>query len=903
MTGGAATRRRGCRVAAQSGTDRSMERKKSFTGHSRRRVTRFSVRLGEFLSRWLITVGGSGTIVAVILVGVFLIWIADPLFRSTPVTVSRTVSVPTPETRLLRFGADEYQLLGWSLFSDGTVQVIRLDTGKQLQLLKPFEADEQLTACSPPGKTTDIAFGFANGKVRVGHVRFKTAFLKDDQIDDDLRALPVGAVVEYEGTVADFKGGLVSHVQEDLFSVQQIDVDPGDPAKVENQSPVTQIDLSMRDESDDSEGSLTFLTADGQLHTFAGKKSLSALTGNVYFKPEAGGGLDLSAQMTGAKPTQVLLSGVGDNVFVAWNDGHAVRVRMRDVEAPTVVEEFNFIGQDGVKLTALAFLTGKATLLAGDSTGRVRAWFRVKPAQAPATGDGNVMVAANDLGSNGSPITGIAVSDRTRMIVAGSEDGRFRLLYVTSEKQLADLTAPDGEAVRALLIAPKDDAILVRTNDHLLTCNIDARHNFPEITFSSLFARVHYEGYDKPANVWQATGGDEYEPKYGFWPLIYGTLKATFYSLLIGVPLALLAAIYTSEFLHPSAKAVVKPTIEMMASLPSVVLGFLGALVLAPFVEHWLATILAGLFTIPAAFAVGAYVWQLLPEKVGLWLSRYRFLFILVVLPAGILAATLVGPLVERVLFEGDVKRWLNESEHESSGTPGWFLLLLPLALATTFFLLAQVVNPWLRHRIMYRTRIQHALIDGAKFLGAAVYTCAVAYLAATLLTAIGLDPRGTFIGKYEQRNALIVGFMMGFAIIPIIFTIAEDALSAVPEHLRSASLGCGATPWQTATRIIVPTAMSGLFSAVMVGLGRAVGETMIVLMAAGGTPLMEMNVFNGFRTLSANIATELPESVRNSTHYRTLFLAALVLFAMTFVLNTIAEVIRQRFRRRAYQL
>ena len=73
--------------------------------------------------------------------------------------------------------------------------------------------------------------------------------------------------------------------------------------------------------------------------------------------------------------------------------------------------------------------------------------------------------------------------------------------------------------------------------------------------------------------------------------------------------------------------------------------------------------------------------------------------------------------------------------------------------------------------------------------------------------------------------------------------------------------------------------------------------------MAAGGTPLMEINIFNGFRTLSANIATELPESVRNSTHYRTLFLAALVLFAMTFVLNTIAEVIRQRFRRRAYQL
>ena len=96
---------------------------------------------------------------------------------------------------------------------------------------------------------------------------------------------------------------------------------------------------------------------------------------------------------------------------------------------------------------------------------------------------------------------------------------------------------------------------------------------------------------------------------------------------------------------------------------------------------------------------------------------------------------------------------------------------------------------------------------------------------------------------------------------------------------------------------------MSGLFSAVMIGLGRAVGETMIVLMAAGNTPILEMNLFNGFRTLAANIAVELPEAVIGSTHYRILFLAALTLFMMTFVVNTIAESVRQRFRRRAFEL
>ena len=95
----------------------------------------------------------------------------------------------------------------------------------------------------------------------------------------------------------------------------------------------------------------------------------------------------------------------------------------------------------------------------------------------------------------------------------------------------------------------------------------------------------------------------------------------------------------------------------------------------------------------------------------------------------------------------------------------------------------------------------------------------------------------------------------------------------------------------------------AGCFRLSWLGLGRAVGETMIVLMAGGNTSVEDWNMFNGFRTLSANIAVELPEAVRNSTHYRTLFLAALTLFVLTFVVNTIAELVRLRFRKRAYQL
>ena len=94
-----------------------------------------------------------------------------------------------------------------------------------------------------------------------------------------------------------------------------------------------------------------------------------------------------------------------------------------------------------------------------------------------------------------------------------------------------------------------------------------------------------------------------------------------------------------------------------------------------------------------------------------------------------------------------------------------------------------------------------------------------------------------------------------------------------------------------------MPTASPGIFSALMIGMGRAVGETMIVLMATGNTPIMDVNIFEGMRTLAANIAVEIPESEVDSTHYRILFLAALVLFMFTFIVNTAAEVVRERLR------
>jgi phosphate transport system permease protein len=448
-------------------------------------------------------------------------------------------------------------------------------------------------------------------------------------------------------------------------------------------------------------------------------------------------------------------------------------------------------------------------------------------------------------------------------------------------------------------------------------CPFDPMH--PEANAAALFLPVWYEGYPEALHMWQSSSAtDDFEPKLGLFPLIFGTIKATFYAMLFGAPLALLAALFSSEFLHPRIKAAVKPTVELMASLPSVVLGFLAALVFAPFIEKVVPATLCVFVSVPFAFLLFAYFWQLLPVKWTRRRNKWKPLFFVLPGVAGVLIAWIMGPAIEKLFFYGDFKSWVSWDPGMASGdrflstVGGWMFLCLPLAALITALLNARYVTPRVRDASSVMERRSMALIDISRFGGLIVVTVCLAWLFSLGLDRLGFEIRGDWmflatdfapLDIYVQRNALIVGFVMGFAIIPIIYTIADDALSSVPDHLRSASLGAGATPWQTAYRIVIPTAMSGLFSALMIGLGRAVGETMIVLMALGNTPIMDWNIFNGARTLSANIAVELPEAVRNSTHYRTLFLAALVLFAMTFVVNTIAELVRLRFRKRAYQL
>jgi phosphate transport system permease protein len=850
--------------------------------------TRWTVKAADKIAKFSITVGGIGTILAVSAVGVFLVAVVIPIFVPGSADQASTMAYAHSNRQLIHMAVDEYRVMGWTMFRDGTVHVFRLDTGEELGVVQAVAGDS-LSAWSFASQGEDVAFGFIDGSIRLGRIGFDTDFPGPGEVPPRIESIDLGSV-------AAFDGAIVQMTPEGQLRRQRLIVEIGD------RLPAVRADeIALLDHVSSDRGSVVCaLTRSGDLYLDVVEQFENWMTGEIEY--ELSGTHIETGYVRGEQrfPAYLVVAESGTSVSLIWNDGITVAYDTRAFAAPKQGPKVGLVDAGDGRVTALSMLLGGATFLVGDNSGGVAAWFQHKTVES---GEEKIAFsAAHRYKGADAPVTALASSPRSRAFAAGYADGKIRIFQATSEATVIDVSTADKEAVAFVAIAPKNDGLVALTRSGLHHWAIDLRH--PEATLASLFLPVWYEGYNEPAHVWQSSSGtDDFEPKFGLWPLVFGTLKATFYSMLFGVPLALLAAIFTSEFMSPGARPRVKTLIESMASLPSVVLGFLAALVFAPFVQRVVPAALVGFIVVPGSFLVGAYLWQLLPQAATLRLDRYRVWILLALLPIGIFVSAHAGPWVESVFFEGDIILWLDGQK--GSGFGGWMIMLLPLAAFFTVWFMGSVASGTFNRLADGKGRHRVAVLDLGRFATGAIMTVAVALAASGLLTALGADPRGpgSFLDTYVQRNALVVGFVMGFAIIPIIYTIAEDALTAVPEHLRAASLGAGATQWQTAIRIVLPTAMSGLFSAVMIGLGRAVGETMIVLMAAGNTPVLEMNIFNGFRTLSANIAVELPEAVRDSTHYRTLFLAALILFAMTFVINTVAEMVRLRFRKRSAQI
>ncbi|MEM9064665.1 MAG: ABC transporter permease subunit [Planctomycetota bacterium] len=930
-----------------------------------RRRTTASVHLWDRTAELVITAGGLTVLGAVLAICVYLFYEVAPLFSQGEIEETGRGAVVTdsaasaPAEGLI---TDEFGEAAFWMRPSGAVVTLLIgnEPGRVLTTLPLAANGKSVTVWSMRPGGQEIALGFDDGTVTYGAIGFDWRVVSPDQLPEAARSLEVGQIMTLADAGDDRSPGWVSRPREDLFRVSEPELELRRPFRVgRSESPVVALDYQVN-----AAGRRVLAVArEDRTGAFAQIRESRPLGGGAPRVRTTVWDLDLG----GVTPDSLFVSADGADVLALDGDGAVRRFGTGGVardEAIPVVEQRSLL-REGEELTSMGWLLGAQTLLVAGSDGGGGAWF-VAPERAGGT-DGRALVRAHPLpvGDGAYVAFGPAASDR---LVAGLTDaGALLVWHQTSDKLIASTqTGASDPALVAL--SPRGDLVLGASSDGGFSLfGLEAGHT--EASFKSVFAKVHYENTPAPAWVYQSSAGsDAAEPKLSLTPLIWGTLKATLFAMLFAVPVAVLAALYSSEFMSPELHKVVKPALELMASLPSVVLGFVAAFVVAPIAAEHLSELIAGAFVLPVVAVIGATAWQAIPgritRRVG---SGFRLVIIGIAMAVGIAASLVIGPIGEAVLFtptreaalvgagsvepvadasglpaftqdgvaeeerlrlaplglteidglfyraveptgeaaaevesaieagglaEPSMRRWLDGAF--GSATPGWFLLLLaPTAV------LAVIMAKRYASRMAGDSLVADALLT----LGAAIGGAGVAFAGAWVLTSMGLDPRLSIIGPFDQRNTLVVAIIMGFAVIPIIYTISDDAMRSVPESLRSASLGAGATPWQTAVRVVLPVAGSGVFSACMIGLGRAVGETMIVLMATGNTPEMELNIFSGFRTLAANIAVELPEAPKGGTHYRILFLCGLVLFTMTFVINTTAEAVRQRFRKRSAAL
>ena len=727
------------------------------------------VKRNDRIARWVITVGGMAIIFSVIFILILITKVSLPLFLSPGKKIHAGFQLPESLAveQVLALGMDEYLETGYTIDRQGLIRFFNVTDGSRLddfQLISPTGA-RQLKAVQTYGRLNHVLL-WDDGSLTIEQVKFAPFF---DEHNDNQRSIRHS--IESRGQFATPAGGVPARTL----------------ARVSEDGRRTRIDL-LEDER-------LLVSLAEETESLFGDAELVEQTH----------WLDYDAV---GRISALTLTTNGSRLFAGTDQGEILRWDLSDIEAPALEETIRAFS-DRRKISSLSMVFGDVSLAVGDSTGGVTTWFPVRDEDT-----GWKLTRIHNLTGHGSEILQLSPTLHNKSVLSFAADG-LQLSHMTSERFLLGIDS--AEAIRTFALTTRGDGILILSdNGSMVSWKLDIPH--PEISFKTLFGKVWYEGYPEPTYSWQSSAGtDDYEAKLSLTPLIFGTLKGTFYAMVFAVPLAIFGAIYTSQFARPKFKGVIKPAVEVMAAIPTVIIGFLAALWLAPLIERSLGATFLSLILIPAALMVTIALWQAARkiEPLKRVERGFEFLAVLPVLIIAVALAAILGPGLENWLFAGDLKQWL-------------------------------------------------------------------------------FNELGT---RYDPRNCIIIAFAMGFAVIPIIFTIAEDSLSNVPPSLKAASLALGASRWQTVWRVILPSASPGIFAGTMIGFGRAVGETMIVLMATGNTAIMDLSIFNGMRPLSANIAVEIPEAPVDGSLYRTLFLSAVILFVMTFVVNTVAEIVRQRLR------
>ncbi len=735
---------------------------------ARRRLRK--VRMGkDVLTRLLVSIAGYGVVISLALIFIFLFAEVLPILRGANLESPTSYSNPGPAVETRYIATERYQESAVRFSADGQVNFFDPRSGEaqlEEQVGIPETATVRSFAFAEP-RTRLVAYGLSDGTVAVARHEYALTYPDDVRLVTPKLEKPLGE----DPVVLD---------------------DEGQPIEV----------LAVQESARGT--TVAGYTADGRMLMARYEARRSMMTGETELTRTVH---ELPAPPS--VPTRILVDTTMRNLLVGDAQGFLHYYDISQPDQAVIRDSKRVIEGDMVSVTAMEFLLGSVSVIVGGSEGSVSQYFLVR-------GDDNIgrITRIREFERHPDSITTIFPEYSRKGFVAGDAGGNVGIHYGTSARTLKIENVSENP-IANLTVSPRNNGILYTDGTGQMH-HAELWNRHPEVSMKALWNKVWYEGRSQPDYVWQSSSAtDEFEPKFSLVPLTVGTLKAAFYAMLFAMPLAIFGAIYTAYFMSPKMRGMVKPTIEVMEALPTVILGFLAGLWMAPFLENHLPSVFTVLIMMPLAMLAMAWLWRFRPA----WIKHHippgweAAILIPVVLVVGWFAVW-SSPLIEVAFFDGNMRQWL---------------------------------------------------------------------------TDVGIT--------YDQRNALVVGVAMGFAVIPTIFSIAEDAVFNVPKHLTQGSLALGATPWQTVIGVVLLTASPGIFSAVMIGFGRAVGETMIVLMATGNSPVVNFNIFEGMRTLSANIAVEMPEAAVGGSHYRLLFLAALVLFGFTFILNTLAEVVRQRLR------
>ncbi|PNG13206.1 ABC transporter permease subunit [Stutzerimonas stutzeri] len=723
--------------------------------------------LKDNLARWYVSIGGLAVLGAITLIFFYLAQVVAPMFQGAELEARKAQQPAWLATagEPLLLAVEEQNQVALRLGNDGQARFFSVQTGELLRSVElPVPAGSHIVSAGQdtPGNRR-IVLGLDNGQVLVAEHNYKVSYPNGQKT--------ITPQLDYP------------------FGEAPLQLDP-------QGRPITHAAISLNGDTLIVAGS-----TEGELQALRIAATENLLTGETSLEQQRLQLPQLSEPIKALRidPRHMWLFALSGNASVDVFDLRRKQLNGR----------YKLLAGKG-EITTVSWLLGGISLMVGDSSGGIGQWFMVRGADGQAE-----LKNVRNFQLGDQPIRQIIPEERRKGFLALDASGKLGIFHSTAHRTLLTQQVAEGAAVAAM--SPRATRLLVESGNQLQRFVIDNPH--PEISWSALWGKVWYESYPEPDYVWQSTSATgDFEPKLSLSPLAFGTLKAAFYAMLLAAPLAICAAFYTAYFMAPTLRRKVKPVIELMEALPTVILGFFAGLFLAPYLESHLPGIFSLLLLTPVGILLAGWFWSRLPERIRLSVPDgwEAVLLIPVILLVGWGSLAISGHL-ENWLFAGDMRHWLS---HEM-GIP------------------------------------------------------------------------------FDQRNALVIGLAMGFAVIPTIYSIAEDAVFSVPKSLTLGSLALGATPWQTLTRVVLLTASPGIFSALMIGMGRAVGETMIVLMATGNTPIMEANIFEGMRTLAANVAVEMPESEVGSTHYRVLFLAAMVLLMFTFVMNTLAELIRQRLRRK----